>query len=141
MLNVLWACEPLGLTREIRAMEWETARQDRFWAWCTPQLVSAAERFDPAPVNLHPGATRSFKQTGFLVANLQFTLHENDEPPAGLGGLVRVEFDMDYYRDPLAHLLLEVAEPGLTHPATIYRLRWMAGRLAGEAPFTPFVVD
>jgi hypothetical protein len=141
ILNVLSACEPLGLTPEFRGIEWETARQDRFWVWSTPALVSAVERFSPAPVNLHPGATRSFKQTSFPVANLQFTLHEKDQPPPGLNGMVRVELDMDYYRDPLAHLLLEVAEPGLTHPATVYKLRWMAGRMAGESPFAPFVVD
>lgn len=55
-----------------------------------------------------------------------------------------LEPDIDYYRDPLAHFLLEVTPNGLTHaltdPVEVYVLRWMAGRMAGVAEFAPVYV-
>ena len=55
-----------------------------------------------------------------------------------------VEADIDYYRDPLAHTLLEVAinklTHGLTDPRQVYVLRWMAGRHGGVPNFEPPVL-
>lgn len=51
-----------------------------------------------------------------------------------------VECDIDYYRDPGAHLLLEVAVNafgGITDPRAVYVLRWIAGRRAGTPEFDP----
>ena len=52
-----------------------------------------------------------------------------------------VEPDMDYFKDPAAHLLLEVIPNGLTgnvsNPRVVYVLRWIAGRRAGVPEFDP----
>ena len=53
---------------------------------------------------------------------------------------VKIEPDIDYFRDPAAHLLLEVAVNAfgsLTDPRTVYALRWMAGQRAGIPEFDP----
>jgi hypothetical protein len=54
---------------------------------------------------------------------------------------VMIEPDIDYYKDPLAHALLEVAANKLTNsltdPHQVYVLRWMAGRHAGVPNFEP----
>ena len=54
---------------------------------------------------------------------------------------VMVEPDIDYYKDELAHALLEVAVNGITHtltdPRQVYVLRWIAGRHAGVPNFEP----
>ena len=53
---------------------------------------------------------------------------------------VKVEIDMDYFRDLLAHALLEVLPNqfgGETDPRQIYVLRWVAGRQAGVSDFNP----
>jgi len=123
--------------------------QDRFFAYVDAALVqqvgqAAAEgRFQPQwglDIN-HPGATSSYKQKQFGEANLQFSFHENDK--RSIDGLecVKVEMDMDYYKDFLAHLLLEVlpnkVSKGKTDPRQIYVLRWIAGRRAGIPEFDP----
>jgi hypothetical protein len=45
------------------------------------------------------------------------------------------------YRDPLAHVLLEVIPNALTHtltdPTEVYVLRWIAGQTAGIREFAP----
>ena len=85
--------------------------------------------------SLHPGATSSYKQVQFGEANVQLTFHEND-PRVVIDGktCVLVEPDIDYYKDPGAHLLLEVLPnvfSGLTDPRVqVYMLRWIAGRCA-----------
>jgi hypothetical protein len=52
-----------------------------------------------------------------------------------------VEPDMDYYKDPAAHILLEVIPNTLTHrlthPAEVYVLRWIAGQTAGIPESAP----
>jgi len=49
---------------------------------------------------------------------------------------VVIEPDIDYYKDLLAHALLEVLPNkftgGLTDPRAVYLLRWMAGQQAGS---------
>ena len=54
---------------------------------------------------------------------------------------IKLEPDIDYYKDPGAHVLLEVLPNaitgGLTNPAAVYVLRWIAGRHAGVPEFAP----
>src|SRR5437899_4454175 len=62
----------------------ETMAQDRFFGYADPQFVTAvraaaaaghfAEEEDCA--SFHPGATCSYKQTDYDVANVQLTFHE-----------------------------------------------------------------
>ena len=119
---------------------------DRIFAFAEAGLVDQLEiavrqgTFEPANSSLHPGATRSFKEVRFGEANVQITLHENDRKRAGGVNCLKVEVDMDYFRDPLAHLLLEVLPNqfgGATDPFQIYMLRWIAGRRAGVPEFDP----
>jgi hypothetical protein len=137
---------PLAYLREIL---WdESLQQDRFFAYADAALVQevldavAHGVFVPeaSPGLLHPGATRSFKQVQFGEANVQLTFHEGDTRTIDGTACVKVEPDIDYYRDPAAHFLLEVV-PGfggqLTDPATVYVLRWIAGRFAGVPEFDP----
>jgi len=91
---------------------------------------------------LHGGdSDASYKEKRFGEANLQFTFHSETDPTGQ--GLIKVEMDIDYYRDAAAHIAVEVIPngfeqlvklfgPGLTNPAVVYALRWMAGKHAGE---------
>ena len=95
----------------------------------------------------HPGATESYKQTQFDVANVQLTFHgrdtallpdENNNPVQ----CVKIEPDIDYYRDPLAHTLLEfipnLITKGKSDPKAVYALRWIAGKRDPQLPeFNP----
>ncbi|MGE5568412.1 MAG: hypothetical protein ACM3S5_05165 [Rhodospirillales bacterium] len=127
----------------------ESMAQDRFFAWADARLVSKVERaaaggaFAPEPGAgiFHPGATSSYKQMQFGEANVQITFHENDKRTVQRVPCIKVELDMDYYKDPAAHALLEVLNHSLTgsmtDPAQVYVLRWIAGRHAGVAGFEP----
>lgn len=135
----------------VKAFEWKrqgshAMAQDRVFAWADPALIQqieqakVARRFVDAPSTLHPGATRSYKQCDFGEANLQITFHENDRHEIGGTNCVLLEADIDYFHDPLAHLLLEVAVNAfgdMTDPRTVYALRWVAGRRAGFPEFEP----
>lgn len=128
-----------------RELEWPSLKPDRFYAW-TDDLIAAeltAGGFAPSPRGSHKGATRTFKQTEFAEANVQLSLHENARHPANVNWM-RVEYDMDYYRDKGAHLLLEVARNRLTGSKTdaarVYQLRWMAGRRKAQDFAPPFTV-
>ena len=124
-------------------------REDRFFAYADAALVEQVKQaalhgqFEPQfglDIN-HPGATSSFKQKQFGEANVQFSFHENDRKTIDNTDCVKVELDMDYFKDLLAHLLLEVlpnhVSRGLTDPRLIYVLRWIAGRRAGIPDFDP----
>jgi hypothetical protein len=120
--------------------------QDRFFGWADPELIHQLDlakqhgTFADAPFLLHPGATRSYKQIQFGEADVQLTFHENDRLMIGGLNCVKVEPDIDYFSDPGAHLLLEVAVNafgGLTDPRTVYVLRWIAGQRAGVPEFNP----
>jgi hypothetical protein len=122
----------------------EVLRPDRVFAWARASMAAVLERstrqFKRAPSTLHPGATASFKQVAFLESNVQISIH--GESRGGMNGepLVKVEIDIDYFRDSLAHLLLEVVPNhltgGHTNPAAVYALRWIAGKNA-KADFLP----
>ena len=155
VLNILTASATILLGRGtvldyLAQLKWdESMAQDRFFAFADVALVQEVEDAvrqgefvaEPSPGILHPGATSSFKQVQFGEANVQLTFHEGVTRTIEGTACVEVEPDIDYYRDPVAHALLEVV-PGvvsgrLTDPATVYVLRWIAGRFAGVPEFDP----
>ncbi len=134
----------------IKELIWDdTMAQDRFFAWADPAIIdqiiqaTAQGEFSPevGTAIFHAGATRSWKQIQFGEANVQLTFHENDKKTIDGVNCVMIEPDIDYYKDLLAHALLEVATNGLTHsltdPRQVYVLRWIAGRHAGVPNFEP----
>ena len=133
----------------VQELIWDKLQQDRFFAWArvevVDQIVQAANQglFSPEPGTaiFHEGATRSWKQIQFGEANVQLTLHENDRKTIGGADCIMLEPDIDYFRDPAAHAILEVLTNSLTHsmtdPRQVYVLRWMAGRHAGVPNFEP----
>src|SRR4051812_3240997 len=154
IFNLFTAMEQIHLPdrtplQYLKQMIWDRVSQDRFFAWCDRRLIDQvvrcveAKTFVPEPGTslFHPGATRSYKQTQFGEANVQLSFHENDTSTIDGVDCVMVEPDIDYYRDPLAHTLLEVAVNKLTHgltdPRQVYVLRWMAGRHGGVPNFEP----
>ena len=123
-------------------------KPDRFFAWADVSLIDQLDQavkqpnptFERAPFGLHPGATRSFKQIQFGEANVQLTFHEGEKQKITGADCVVVESDIDYFRDPIAHLLVEVAVNSfgsVTDPRAVYVLRWIAGRHAGIPEFDP----
>jgi hypothetical protein len=66
---------------------------------------------------------------------------ESDKKTIDGVNCVMIEPDMDYYRDPAAHVILEVVPNALMHsltePAQVYVLRWIAGQTAGIPEFAP----
>jgi hypothetical protein len=143
---------PVGTPLDyIKEVIWDdTFAQDRFFGWVDPkiidQIVIAAQQgefaIEPDPSIFHGTATRSWKQVQFGEANVQLTFHENDAKKQ-IDGIdcVKIEPDIDYYKDPAAHLLLEVVVNALSHsltePKQVYLLRWIAGRRAGLPEFDP----
>lgn len=140
---------PLDYLREV-IWDGELAPSgDRFFAFADARLIGQVElaqqqgTFEPEPNPglFHQGATRSFKHVAFGEANLQLTFHEGTTKKVGGETWVRIEPDIDYYRDTLAHALLEVLPHKLggpkTDPAIVYVLRWIAGRHAGVPEFEP----
>ena len=100
------------------------------------QVKQAAQQgeFDVEPaldLALHPGSTSSFKQKQFGEANVQLTFHEGNRRTIGGVDCVYVEPDIDYFKDPGAHLVLEVlpnlVTGAVSDPRVVYVLRWIAG--------------
>jgi hypothetical protein len=152
LLNILTIMKDIDLPQRtpldyLRELIWgDTMAQDRFFAWADRSLVEqvrvatlqGAFAQEPSPGLLHHGATSSYKQLQFGEANLQLTFHENDAAPRGKDW-VKVEPDIDYFKDMAAHFLLEVI-PGffsLTDPKQVYVLRWIAGHQANVPAFNP----
>ena len=71
---------------------------------------------------------------------MQLTFNENNTKGIGGKTCIVIEPDIDYYKDPLKHVLLEVlvnAFGSITDPRMLNVLRWMAGREAGKPEFDP----
>jgi hypothetical protein len=127
----------------------DSLAQDRFFAYADSKLIDqvrlAATQglFAPevGPGFFHPGASASWKQVQFGEANVQLTFHEEQKAVIDGVACILVEPDIDYYKDLLAHTLLEVLPNkltrGLTNPVEVYVLRWIAGRHAGVLEFNP----
>jgi hypothetical protein len=127
----------------------DTMAQDRFYGWADPalydqvKLAAAQGEFarELGFAAFHHGATDSYKQIQFGEANVQLTFHANDKKIIDGVPCIRMEPDIDYYKDLAAHAFLEVLENGLsgnlTNPRQVYVLRWIAGRHAGVPEFNP----
>jgi len=155
LLNITTAMEqihlPAGTPLDyFQQLIWdETMAPDRFFGFADVELVNQTRRaaaqglFAPEAASFlfHPGATSSYKQVQFGEANLQLTFHENVRETIGGVACVKVEPDIDYYKDLGAHAILEVIPNkltgGLTDPRQVYVLRWIAGRRAGIPEFDP----
>jgi hypothetical protein len=131
----------------LRQLDWtdNPPAPDRFYCHADPALVTevllAATQGtfspEPNPQVFHHGATRSYKQVQFGEANVQLTFHEHDTKVIDGTTCILLEPDIDYYKDLLAHGLLEVAPGKITEPEQVYVLRWTAGQQAGVPPFEP----
>jgi hypothetical protein len=133
-----------------KRLEWGTTlAQDRFFGLADRDIVTqvrkAAEQGafvpEPHPDLFHEDATSSFKQVAFGQGNLQLTFHEKTIEKIGGVECVRVEPDIDLYKDLGAHGFMEVVpntlSHGLTDPKQVYILRWIAGRQARVPEFDP----
>jgi hypothetical protein len=145
----------LGYFKE---MIWDPApAQDRFYAYADNDLITqvrqaaAAGRFaeEPHPGKFHPGATLSYKQTEFDEGDVQLTFHEEDTRTIKIEetevACVKVESDIDYYKDLIAHGLFEVLpntiSKGLSDPEKVYELRWIGGQREGAAFDPPYTIE
>lgn len=155
LLNIITAMKEIHLPAGgpmdyLRQLIWdETLAQDRFFAWAEETLLAQVKLaashglFKPehGAAVFHPGATSSYKQVQFGEANVQITFHEEERRRISGVQCLKVELDIDYFKDLGAHTLLEVIpnlfSQGKTDPKTVYVLRWIAGRHAGVAEFNP----
>jgi hypothetical protein len=124
-------------------------RRDRFFAYAEQKLVAQIRQarlqgnWESSPAFPHPGATSSFKQVQFGEANVQLSFHEKPQDLRVIDGVtcVKVEADLDYFKDKAAHLLLEVIPNAITgnqtDPKIAYLLRWMAGKHSNVTEFDP----
>jgi len=127
----------------------DTMAQERFYGWADPALYDEVKLAASHGVFsreadfalFHTGATDSYKQIQFGEANVQLTFHADDTKVIDGLTCIKMEPDIDYYKDLAAHALLEVItnaiSGSLTDPRQVYVLRWIAGRHAGVAEFDP----
>jgi hypothetical protein len=155
LLNITTAMQQISLPQGspldyFKTLDLDALAPDRIFGYADAKLVDqvrlAAQHgeFDTEPaidLKLHGDATSSFKQIEFGEANVQLTFHETNRKTIGGVDCVYVEPDIDYYKDPAAHFLLEVIPgflPGnVSSPRVVYVLRWIAGRHAGVPEFDP----
>ncbi|MGC2662196.1 MAG: hypothetical protein WA324_29900 [Bryobacteraceae bacterium] len=155
LLNITTAMQQISLPQKspldyFKTFDLAALAPDRIFGYADAQLVDQVrlaaqhgefETEPPADLALHGDATSSFKQIQFGEANVQLTFHENTRQVIDGVDCVYVEPDIDYYKDPGAHLLLEVIPNKLTRnvsdPKVVYVLRWIAGRHAGIPEFDP----
>jgi hypothetical protein len=155
LLNITTAMQQISLPQSspldyFKTFDLPALAPDRIFGYADARLVDqvrlAAQQgaFDTEPaidLTQHGDATSSFKQIQFGEANVQLTFHEKNRKTIDGVDCVYVEPDIDYFKDPAAHLLLEVIPNGLTgnvsNPRVVYVLRWIAGRHAGVPNFDP----
>lgn len=155
MLNITTAMEqvflPDGTPLEyLKEFDLTALAPDRIFGYADAKLVDqvrlAAQHGQfqtqpPIDLTLHGDATSSFKQIQFGEANLQLTFHEKNRKVINGVDCVYVEPDIDYFKDPGAHFLLEVIPNKLSQsvssPRTVYVLRWIAGQHSGIPNFDP----
>jgi len=155
LLNLITAMKTIHLPSGtplsyFKSILWDDSlAQDRFFGYADNALVDQVRRAamdgefapEPNPGLFHPDATCSFKQIQFGEANVQLTFHEGSTLTIDGRDCVKVEPDIDYYKDLAAHALLEVIPNAITHgltdPKKVYVLRWIAGQHAGVPEFDP----
>ena len=138
---------PLEFFREIC---WDDSMaQDRFFGYIDRALIPIvraaaakgqfSEEVDCA--KFHPGATHSWKQIAFPVTNVQLTFHENDTKVIGGISCVKIEPDIDLFKELLAHGFGEVfpnlITGNLTDPTVVFSFRWTLAKDAGGSDFDP----
>jgi len=154
-LNITTAMQQIALPTGspldyFKTFDLNALQQDRIFGYADVALVgqvrAAAQQgefaTEPAiDLSLHGDATSSYKQIQFGEANVQLTFHEKNTRVIDRVTCVYVEPDIDYYKDPGSHLLLEVIPNALTgtlsNPRMVYVLRWIAGQHAGVPNFDP----
>jgi hypothetical protein len=160
LLNITTAMEQIALPQGnplsyFKQLDLPALAPDRFFGYADAKLVDQVKlavqqktftQEPAADLALHSGgshgpATSSFKQIQFGEANVQLTFHETNRFIIDGVDCVCVEPDIDYYKDLLAHALLEVLPNALSgsvsDPRVVYVLRWIAGRHAGVPEFDP----
>jgi hypothetical protein len=155
LLNITTAMKAITLRQGnplqyFKELIWDKSMaQDRFYGWADPALydevrAAAAQGTFSREAGFgafHSGATDSYKQIQFGEANVQLTFHANDTKVIDGLTCIKMEPDIDYYKEMAAHTLLEVISNGLsgnlTDPRQVYVLRWIAGRHAGVPEFDP----
>ncbi len=143
----LGGSSPLAFFKEIL---WDTTMaQDRFFGYADPAIISAVraaaakDQFDEEVncAQFHPGATCSWKQNSFQVANVQLTFHEGDTKLIDGVNCVKIEPDIDLYKNLAAHGLAEVIPNKLTHgltdPSIVFAMRWTNAKDGGGPGFDP----
>jgi hypothetical protein len=120
--------------------------RDRFFAYpdlalCDQVIIAALHgvRRQAGFAVFHKGAMDSFMQTQPGEANVQLKLYASDVKLIDGSTCITVEADIDYYKDLLAHGLLEIVinsmSAALTNPRQVYVLRWIAGGHGGVPEF------
>jgi len=159
LLNIATAMEAISLPvgnplQYFKELIWDdTMAQDRFFGYADPalydqvKLAAAQGEFvrEPGFALFHQGATDSYKQIQFGEANVQLTFHADDTKAIDGLQCIKMEPDIDYFKDLGAHALLEVISNAisgsLTDPSQVYVLRWIAGRHAGVPAFnSPYII-
>lgn len=127
----------------------ETLAQDRFFGYVDPAMilaVCAAEAKgefteEKNCAQFHPGSTCSWKQIAFPVSNVQLTFHEHDQQVIDGLPCVKIEPDIDLYRDLVEHGFGEVfpnlLTKGLTSPFDVFTMRWTTAQDDDGPPFDP----
>jgi hypothetical protein len=160
LLNITTAMEQIVLPQGnplsyFKQLDLPALAPDRFFGYADAKLVDQVKlaalqkTFIQEPAadlalhsdGSHGPATSSFKQIQFGEANVQLTFHETNRLSIDGVDCVCVEPDIDYYKDLLAHAVLEVIKNDLTgsvsDPRVVYVLRWIAGMHAGVPEFDP----
>jgi len=155
LLNLIQAMAEIDLAGRsplsfFKAICWdESMAQDRFYGYVDPAIIPAvraaaskgmfSEEKDCA--TFHPGATCSWKQIAFGVANVQLTFHETATAVFDGTRCVKIEPDIDLYKNIVEHGFGEVfpnlLTHGLTNPYAVYALRWTTAQDGGGPPFDP----
>lgn len=160
LMNITVAMSKIGFPGNksardyLKQMIWDPPpAQDRFYAYADIEMIdqvrqeAAAGNFseEPNPGKFHPGATLSYKQIEFEEGNVQLTFHEGETRTIEGIHCVKVEPDIDYYKDIVEHGLFEVLPNtithGLTDPERVYELRWIAARKEGSNFDPPYTID
>lgn len=139
---------PLDYLRQLRWAP-DPPAQDRFFVYCDADLIddvrAATNKGLFAPEYgcgvFHAGASLSWKEIQLQNANVQLTFHTNPGDCVTEKKWVTLEPDIDYFKDPGSHALLEVCQNkltgSLTEPAGAYVLRWIEHRHKGLPDFNP----
>jgi hypothetical protein len=155
LLNIATAMQQIFLARGtpldyFKQFDLPALAPDRIFGYADAALVEQVKlaashgEFDVQPaidLTLHGDATSSYKQIQFGEANVQLTFHEKNRKTINGVDCVYVEPDIDYFKDPGAHLLLEALPNAftgnVTNPRMVYVLRWIAGQHSGIPNFDP----